>query len=174
MKATSRDSVRFSYVRGVEPGLIGPARAVSPAAPPAIAIKRTILLVDDHPVVREMFASFLRGLGYGVLEAHGPIEAQEMADGPVKIDLLMTDFRMPQMNGIQLARWFHGRFPTGKVLVISSTPWEVEPYFSKSDGFVLLEKSEAFARLAGVVTELLAQTPAAAPGVQPIPSRPIP
>lgn len=107
-----------------------------------------------------MFATFLRNLGYNVLEAPGPVQAQELAGGSVKFDLLLTDFRMPQMNGVQLARWFHDAHPQTKVLVVSTTPWEVEPYLVKADGFALLEKSEAFARLAGVVRGLLAQSPA--------------
>jgi len=127
---------------------------MAPAEPFA---RKTILVVDHHPVVRELFADFLRGLGYRVLEAGGAHEAQQVAAGSARVDLLMTDFRMPQMNGVQLARWFHESFPHAKILVVSSTPWEVEPYFATSDDFALLEKSEAFARLAGIVNELLAR-----------------
>ena len=159
MKTTRGNSVGISWSRSVSPALLpAPVRSVTSAAAASNAVaKKTILVVDDHPVVRDMFAGFLRGLGYRVLDAGGPHEAQELAAGPVKIDLLLTDFRMPQMNGIQLARWFHDRCPRSKVLVVSTTPWEVEPYFVKSDDFALLEKSQAFARLAGIVNELLAR-----------------
>ncbi len=145
-------------------------RSVSPAPGcDAESVRKTILVVDDHEIVREMFAVFLRSLGYKVLEAPGPLEAQAMAAGPAKFDLLLTDFRMPQMNGIQLARWFREACPRSKVLVVSTTPWEVEPYLSKSDGFALLEKSEAFSRLAGVVNELLGQS-TLAPSSGPLPA----
>ena len=158
MKANHRNRLRLSSGCGPERALLAPpSRAVGPGvAPPGAASRKTILVVDDHPVVRDLFGSFLRGLGYSVLEAGGGSEAQELAAGPMRVDLLVTDFRMPQMNGVQLARWFHQNIPQTKILVVSSTPWEVEPYFVKSDEFALLEKSEAFARLAGIVNELLA------------------
>ncbi len=152
--------VRFSCARGSATSLIAPAaRSAKGAAQSSITTRKTILVVDDHAVVRDMFAGFLRGLGYGVLEADGPLEAQQMSANDVKIDLLLTDFRMPEMNGVELARWFRERFPMTKLMVVSSTPWEVEPYFTKTDSFALLEKSEAFARLPGLVEQLLTEVP---------------
>jgi two-component system cell cycle sensor histidine kinase/response regulator CckA len=64
----------------------------------------TILLVEDEDVVRHLERDVLRGSGYTVLEASGPIEAIETSgayDGV--IHLLFTDLVMPDMNGKELA-----------------------------------------------------------------------
>ena len=129
----------------------------------------TVLVVDDHPYVLEVFAESLRDLGYSVLEAGGPRQAQRLARGPVTIDLLLTDFHMPEMNGVQLAYWFHLHFPHTKLLLVSGSPCEVEPYLSGPLGFALLDKAHAFDRLAGVVRGLLA---GCAPAARPRPAPP--
>jgi CheY-like chemotaxis protein len=136
----------------LRPASAGPGATArrAPASAP-----NTILVVDDHPGIREMFACCLRELGYDVLEAEGPLQAQGLAAIPGRIDLLLTDFRMPDMNGVQLARWFHGRVPLCKVLLVSAAPEEVEAYLISPDDFVLMDKKEAFGRLSGVVHELL-------------------
>jgi CheY-like chemotaxis protein len=137
---------------GLRPASAGPA-ATAPR--PAVSAQNTILVVDDHQGVREMFARSLRELGYHVLEAEGPLQAQRLAATPRKIDLLLTDFRMPDMNGVQLARWFHGTVRLCKVLLVSTASGEVKSYLTALDDLVLMQKKEAFGRLAGIVHELL-------------------
>lgn len=112
----------------------------------------TVLVVDDHPDVRGVFAEFLRELGYAVLTADGPRQAQGFACGPTRIDLLLTDFRMPEMNGVQLAHWFQVHSPSTKVLLISGSPCDVTGPLD----FPLLDKATAFAGLRGTVRDLLA------------------
>jgi DNA-binding NtrC family response regulator len=115
----------------------------------------TILVVDDHRTIRELFVRFLRELGYEVLEAEGPWQAQWLAAAQGRVDLLLTDFHMPAMNGVQLAQWFQSRFPQGKVLLTSTAPWEVEPYLKELPDLVLLDKKDAFNRLKGILEGLL-------------------
>lgn len=63
----------------------------------------TILLVDDEPNLRELLADELGVLGYGVLEADSGARALAALErGPV--DLVISDIRMPGMNGIELCR----------------------------------------------------------------------
>ena len=82
--------------------------------------------------------------GYRVLLAEDGPAAQKLAHSHVPIDLLMTDFKMPGMDGVQLARWFHTHFPQTKRLLISSGDPEFIgatvgsgelPYLSKMVGF---------------------------------------
>lgn len=64
----------------------------------------TILLVEDDDVVRDVTREVLQQAGYGVLEACGPAGAMELAAEPdCRIDLLLTDFIMPGMDGLALA-----------------------------------------------------------------------
>lgn len=63
-----------------------------------------VLLVEDETVVREITSQVLMHAGYDVLESNGPREALRVASGhPGKIDLLLTDVVMPEMNGVELA-----------------------------------------------------------------------
>jgi signal transduction histidine kinase/ActR/RegA family two-component response regulator len=65
---------------------------------------RTVLLVDDEPEIRNMVSDFLRTLGHEVLCAGDASQAVEHSRAHAgKIDLLITDVVMPQMDGFELA-----------------------------------------------------------------------
>jgi DNA-binding NtrC family response regulator len=124
---------------------------------PATAAQATVLLVDDSREVRELFACLLRRAGYRVLEARDAGQAQQLAGEQAKIDILVTDFRMPGMNGVELARWFHTRFPFSQVLLVSGSTCELDAYLEPPGWPAFLDKSAAFTRLVPMVAELLAQ-----------------
>jgi len=64
---------------------------------------RTILVVEDHDLVREAIVRGLRGEGYDVIEASdGELALSVLANG-LGIDLLVTDVIMPNMGGLELA-----------------------------------------------------------------------
>jgi two-component system, cell cycle sensor histidine kinase and response regulator CckA len=65
----------------------------------------TILLVEDEPEILEMTSMMLERLGYRVISAGTPGEAIYLAqEYKGKIDLLVTDVIMPEMNGRDLAK----------------------------------------------------------------------
>ena len=78
-----------------------------------------ILLVDDDQAVREITASMLRALGYVVMEVGSGGAALDFLDGEAHIALALIDFAMPGMNGVEVARQVHSRFPTLPVLFIT-------------------------------------------------------
>jgi two-component system cell cycle sensor histidine kinase/response regulator CckA len=88
--------------------------------------QETILLVEDEPTVRSLFATALTRAGYTVYDARNGEEAvkvfEEHRDA---IDLLLTDLRMPYMNGAELARELRGRKNDLKLLCISGYPGSV-------------------------------------------------
>ncbi len=62
-----------------------------------------ILVVDDQDMARLIIVSYLREWGHEVIEASNGAEAcEEIANGD--IDILITDWNMPVMNGIELAQ----------------------------------------------------------------------
>jgi CheY-like chemotaxis protein len=64
-----------------------------------------ILFVDDESPIVEIARVMLPRLGYRVTACSRPREALEVLQkNPQDIDLLMTDFSMPDMNGIDLIR----------------------------------------------------------------------
>jgi signal transduction histidine kinase/CheY-like chemotaxis protein len=65
---------------------------------------RIILIVDDDPEVRQVAAEYLEHLGFSVFEAEsGPKALERLSDGD-RIDLLLVDFAMPEMDGAELLR----------------------------------------------------------------------
>ncbi|NOY46059.1 MAG: PAS domain S-box protein [Deltaproteobacteria bacterium] len=79
-----------------------------------------ILLVDDDPAVGQVAAETLEGLGYRVVRADGPGEALLTAEQEGwEIDLLLTDVRMPLMDGVTLASRLSERMPGLAVVFMS-------------------------------------------------------
>ena len=66
-------------------------------------MSRTILAVDDSPSMRRMVVHVLTSGGYTVLEAGDGVEALELARTQ-RIDAILTDQNMPDMDGITLVR----------------------------------------------------------------------
>jgi CheY-like chemotaxis protein len=88
----------------------------------------TILLVEDEPAVRQLFAHALTRAGYAVFEARNGQEAVRLFDQHGEgIDMLLTDMRMPYMGGAELAHHLRGRRRTLKLLCISGYPGNLDP-----------------------------------------------
>lgn len=87
----------------------------------------TILLVEDEPAVRQLFAAALSRAGYAVHEARNGQEAMKVFDQHGdSIDLLLTDMRMPYMGGAELAQHLRARRRTLKLLCISGYPGHLD------------------------------------------------
>jgi PAS domain S-box-containing protein len=76
-------------------------QAVSPARDARNMGTRTVLLVDDDPVVRDLTATMLESFGLMVLQASSGIDALSKLSPAV--ELLITDYAMPNMTGGELA-----------------------------------------------------------------------
>jgi two-component system, cell cycle sensor histidine kinase and response regulator CckA len=88
----------------------------------------TILLVEDEPAVRQLFAQALTRAGYSVYEARNGQEAVKLFDQHGEgIDLLLTDMRMPYMGGEELAHQLRSRRRTLKLLAVSGYPGSANP-----------------------------------------------
>ncbi|MDB5615144.1 MAG: response regulator [Devosia sp.] len=79
-----------------------------------------ILLVDDEESVRAFSAQALRATGYEVFEADGGEEALEvLEDQDFKIDLMISDVAMPEMDGPTLLKHVRETMPHLKVIFVS-------------------------------------------------------
>jgi CheY-like chemotaxis protein len=65
-----------------------------------------VLLVEDEPVLREIMAAWLERVAGKVFTAEHGREAVEIL-GAHKINLVLSDVRMPGMNGIELLKWIN-------------------------------------------------------------------
>jgi DNA-binding NtrC family response regulator len=77
--------------------------------------------VDDEAGLREAFARYLRSVHYQVAQASDGAEALDLLRMS-QFDLVITDVRMPKVDGITLARWIQEKRPTTPVILISGQP----------------------------------------------------
>jgi two-component system cell cycle sensor histidine kinase/response regulator CckA len=87
---------------------------------------RTVLVVDDAGVVRRLAYRLLSEAGYRVFEAGSAIEAievLELAHG--RLDAVLIDVVMPEVNGVDLARMIQERAPGIGIVFMSAYPAEV-------------------------------------------------
>jgi len=82
-----------------------------------------VLVVDDHDAMRHALSELIelqRGLAVCAATATAE-DALEAVDGQPP-DAAVIDVSLPGMNGIELTRWLHARWPDLPVVVISSHP----------------------------------------------------
>ena len=89
--------------------------------------KIKVLLADDHAVVRAGIRQFLE---FGdeievVVEAKNGKEVRDLISN-YEVDVAVLDIQMPEMSGIDVARWLSQHHPEIKVLVLTS--YDDDPY----------------------------------------------
>lgn len=83
------------------------------------ASKKTLLVVDDETVLRQSLAELLRDEGYEVLEAANGREAYNVVLGR-SVDVVLSDIRMPEMDGLQLLEQLQKLSPDTPVLMMTA------------------------------------------------------
>lgn len=111
---------------------------------------RTVLLVDDDHLVRDLLGDVLRQYGYQVRQAHSGEQALALLDD--EIDLLLTDFAMPEFNGAQLALAARERYPRLPVVFLTGY---AELQGLELPGSVVVQKPAQADELARVLNEML-------------------
>jgi DNA-binding NtrC family response regulator len=79
---------------------------------------KAILFVDDHEVLARLSCEILEMQGYRAVSAYNAAEALEKFDKE-SFDILVTDFRMEGMNGLELARKIHQKSPGTPVIIVT-------------------------------------------------------
>ena len=106
-----------------------------------------ILVVDDEPVVRDVLTKSLAGMWYDVAAASDGVEALERMEDE-KFDLILSDWIMPRMTGVELCETLKGSESSRDIPVI------LLGFVPNSDGSgVGQDQSELF-RKAGAVDYL--------------------
>jgi CheY-like chemotaxis protein len=106
---------------------------------------KAILFVDDHEVLARLSCEILEMQGYRAVSAYNAADALQKFEQQ-KFDLMVTDFRMEGMNGLELARKVHDRYPDVPVIIVTGYGpidggKDVDTVLQKEDLFpVLLDK----------------------------------
>jgi len=88
----------------------------------------TVLLVDDDDLVRSTTRRLLQRLKYRVIDAQSGFDAlQILRSGPERVDIVLTDIRMPGMDGVQFAREIRNTYSTVLPVVFFSGFDEIAP-----------------------------------------------
>jgi PAS domain S-box-containing protein len=98
----------------------GAGRAVpGPTSEPAPARKRRILLVDDDDLIRESVVPMLQVLGHDTWVASGGLEALDLFQGGLEVDLVILDMNMPEMSGVDAYARIRALRP-GQAIVVAT------------------------------------------------------
>lgn len=81
---------------------------------------RTILVVEDEPLIRMSAVAALQDAGYWVLEAQNSADALDILSRHAEVSIMVTDVRMPgQMDGLALVTWVQMNNPGIRSIVVS-------------------------------------------------------
>lgn len=103
---------------------------------------RAILFVDDHEVLARLSCEILEMHGYRAVSAFNALDALNKFDEQ-DFDILVTDFRMDGMNGVELAQKIHQRNPQIPVIIVTG----YGPVDGGKDVNACLQKEELFPAL---------------------------
>jgi signal transduction histidine kinase/CheY-like chemotaxis protein len=90
------------------------------ACSPNTKVRTRILVVDDDKAVLRTTQRLLDALGYSVVPAANGGEALRMIADGLEIELVLSDFAMPEMTGIELAKSIHTTRPELPVILVTS------------------------------------------------------
>ena len=85
-------------------------------APPALKV----LVVDDHALARRSLMAMAAGLGWQALDAASGEEALAVLEAADNFDLVLADWRMPYMDGWELARRIRAEHATPVVVMVTA------------------------------------------------------
>lgn len=82
--------------------------------------QKTILIIDDEPAIRESYAYYLEDRDFRILTAENGRIGLEILERE-RPDLVLTDLRMPEVNGLEVLKKAHETAPDTPLIVISGT-----------------------------------------------------
>jgi two-component system, cell cycle sensor histidine kinase and response regulator CckA len=130
---------------------------VAPRAAPDLTGQGTILLVEDEEGLRALNARGLASRGYTVLEAGNGVEALDVFNEQGgKVDLVVSDVVMPEMDGPTLLKELRAKSPDLKIIFVSGYAEEAfEKSLPQGQQFSFLPKPFTLKQLVESVKETL-------------------
>ena len=101
---------------------------------------KSILLVEDDEELTRIFVTFLKRKGLDVVSYLNPLQALENFEMNIdKYSLVLTDYKMEGMNGVELAREIR-RLKGNKIVIIMITAFSLEDIENKGEIPTLIDK----------------------------------
>jgi CheY-like chemotaxis protein len=120
-------------------------------------VGKCILIVDDEPVLCAVLQRMLTRLDYHVVSAHDGLEALKILSN-MSIDLVITDLRMPKMDGWALMQFVKKNVPHVPVILITgyhSIHTQNKASESSADGYI--SKPFSMAQIKAILDSVLAE-----------------
>ena len=114
---------------------------------------KAILFVDDHEVLARLSCEILETQGYRAVSAYSAADALDKF-AKEKFDILVTDFKMEGMNGLELARQVHQKDPSVPVIIVTG----YGPIDGGKDVNACLQKEQLFPALLEKIKLYLSQS----------------
>jgi CheY-like chemotaxis protein len=131
--------------------------------PSTSGVSARILLVDDNAHGLSARKTVLEELGHRIATAVTPTDALEQF-AHVKFDLVVTDFKMPRMDGIELIKRLRSQAPDLPVIMLSGFVDSMGLSEASTGADVVIQKSaNEVAHLVRAVNRLLKRKPAKKP-----------
>lgn len=117
-----------------------------------VTASKRILVVDDDPLICELFADVLAHQGHAVTTAlNGPTALEEIEKG--HFDIIFLDIFMPEMKGVEVFKRIKRIDPQSKVVIITGYPDERLVQEAITEGpLVILRKPVSTEDIEGVLT----------------------
>src|SRR4051812_35827343 len=122
-----------------------------------MSASKTILVADDESHILHVVSLKLRNAGYRVLTARDGQEALELAQQE-KPDLLITDYHMPQLSGLELCQKLKQDDATCRIpaIMLTARGYHLEPVDTEQSGILrMLSKPFSPRHLLATVNEVL-------------------
>jgi CheY-like chemotaxis protein len=118
-----------------------------------------VLVIEDEPLIRDIYSEFLELLGHAADVVVDGCEALARFD-PLVHKIVITDFLMPGLTGLEIAEAVRARSRTTLIVMISGTAELPDERRAAQAGLRFLRKPVPFAQFKATLAEVVEQTEA--------------
>lgn len=121
-----------------------------------LSSEKIILLADDEFMLRDLLAELLESNGYNVIKVASGKEALKVLTEEIKVDLIIMDYSMPEMNGLECAEKIRG-LNLEVPIILSTGSLSIEENFDPKKMKIdkLLAKPYEFDTMLSTIQELI-------------------
>jgi CheY-like chemotaxis protein len=119
----------------------------------AVGTFMKVLVAEDDAFIRDMAVAELEDAGFEVVQATTGGQALRLLQSDIAIDALLTDIRMPEANGWEVARAYRERFPDLPVLYVTGYAEQMQPVA----GGVILSKPYTMTQIINLLDAMAEQ-----------------